>query len=140
MAADPAGAVVLQSIRVKADQILVDLETRMIDGLAALDELAALVREKLEAKKQANESGLSSIGFAVFWTLSRESAAEAAAFDALTAAREIETVLAKFPTWHENSEERRRLRAQLYKPLLALPKNERADAIDKLMQVLEKAS
>ncbi|GHE36763.1 type I deoxyribonuclease HsdR [Streptosporangium violaceochromogenes] len=137
---DPAGAVVLQSIRVKADRILLDMETRKIDGLAAMDELSALVREKAEVKKQAEDSGLSSVGFAVFWTLSHESNAAAAGFDPMTAAREIETVLAKFLTWQENSEERRRLRAQLYKPLLALGKDERADAIDKIMQVLEQAS
>lgn len=137
---DPAGAVVLQSIRVKADRILHDMETRKIDGLAAMDELMALAHEKAEAKKQAEASGLSDIGFAVFWTLSQESKAEAAGFDAMTAAREIESVLAKFPTWQENSEERRRLRAQLYKPVLALPKNDRAEAIDKIMQVLEQAS
>lgn len=137
---DPAGAVVLQSIRVKADRILQDMETRKIDGIAAMDELMALAREKAEAKKQAEASGLSGMGFAVFWTLSHESQADAAGFDAMTAAREIESVLAKFPTWHENSEERRRLRAQLYKPVLALPKDDRAEAIDKIMQVLEETS
>jgi type I restriction enzyme, R subunit len=46
----------------------------------------------------AKDSGLSNIGFAVFWTLSHESNADAAVLDAMTAAREIETVLAKFPT------------------------------------------
>lgn len=136
---DPAGAVVLQSIRVKADRILQGMETRKIDGLAAMDELSALVREKAQARKQAQESGLSGVGFAVFWTLSYESKTDATGFDAMTAAREIETVLVKFPTWQENSEERRRLRAQLYKPLLALGKEERADTIDKIMQVLEQA-
>ncbi|WP_108249997.1 type I restriction endonuclease subunit R [Planctomonas deserti] len=140
MVDDPAGAVVLQSIRVKADRILQDMETRKIDGLAAMDELMALAREKAEAKKQAEASGLSGMGFAVFWTLSHESHSEAAGFDAMTAAREIESVLAKFPTWKENSEERRRLRAQLYKPVLALPKDDRAAAIDKIMQVLEETS
>ncbi|WP_262013332.1 type I restriction endonuclease subunit R [Micromonospora sp. Mcm103] len=139
MEEDPAGAVVLQSIRVKADRILLDMETRKIDGLAAMDELAALVREKAEARKRAEESGLSNVGFAVFWTLSHESDADAAGFDAMTAAREIETVLAKFPTWQDNSEERRRLRAQLYKPLLALSKDDRAGAIERIMQVLEQA-
>ncbi|PPF44841.1 deoxyribonuclease HsdR [Pseudoclavibacter sp. AY1F1] len=137
---DPAGAVVLQSIRVKADRILQDMETRKINGLAAMDELMALAREKAEAKEQAEASGLSGIGFAVFWTLSHESHSEAAGFDAMTAAGEIESVLAKFPTWQENSEERRRLRAQLYKPVLALSKDDRAAAIDKIMQVLEETS
>lgn len=136
MEEDPAGAVVLQSIRVKADRILLDMETRKIDGIAAMDELSALARKRAEVKRQAEDSGLSSVGFSVYWTLSHENKADAAGFDAMTAAREIETVLAKFPTWHENSEERRRLRAQLYKPLLVLGKDDRADAIDKIMRVL----
>jgi len=47
---------------------------------------------------------------------------------------------AQVDTDKENSEERRRLRAQLYKPVLALPKDDRAEAIDKIMQVLEETS
>lgn len=137
---DPAAAVVLQSIRAKADRILQDMETRTIDGLAAMDALSTLVREKAQTKEQAERSGLTNVGFAVFWTLSKESETDSAGFDAMTAAREIETVLAKFPAWQENSEERRRLRAQLYKPLLSLSKDQRADAIDKIMRVLEQAS
>ena len=38
---NPAAAVVLQSIRDKADRVIENLEERKVNGLAALDELRA---------------------------------------------------------------------------------------------------
>ena len=63
-----------------------------------------------------------------------------AAFEGIAASREIESVLAKFPSWRENPDEKRRLRAGLYKPLLALCKDDRAALIERIMQVLEQAA
>lgn len=57
----------------------------------------------------------------------------------MAAAREIETLIAKFPNWRENPDERRHLRAGLYRPLLALPTDDRAAVIEQIMQVLELA-
>jgi type I restriction enzyme R subunit len=84
-------------------------------------------------------SGLSDLGFAIYWVIIRDDGAKAASFDGMAASREIETVLAKFPSWRENPDEKRRLRAGLYKPLLALGKEDRAAVIERIMQVLEQA-
>ncbi|WP_327025189.1 type I restriction endonuclease subunit R [Micromonospora sp. NBC_01739] len=140
MEEDPAGAVVLQSIKDRADRVMQNLEDRKINGIAAMVELEALAKEKAEAKQKAKDSGLSDIGFAIYWVICQGSTAKAAAFDSMAASREIETVLAKFPSWRENPDERRRLRASLYKPLLALGKDDRAAVIERIMQVLEQAA
>ena len=107
---------------------------------AAMVELEALAKEKAEAKKRAQESGLSDLGFAIYWVISQDDGAKAASFDTMAASREIETVLTKFPSWRENSDEKRRLRAGLYKPLLTLGKEDRAAVIERIMQVLEQAA
>lgn len=140
MEEDPAGAVVLQSIKERADRVMQNLEDRKINGIAALVELEALAQEKAEAKKEAKASGLSDLGFAIFWVISHDDSAKKAGFDGMAASREIEMVLSKFPSWRENPDEKRRLRAGLYKPLLALPKDDRAAVIERIMQVLEQAA
>jgi type I restriction enzyme R subunit len=135
---NPAVAAVLQGLAERADRVLRDLEDRRTNGLTALDQLAALATEKAAIKQQASDSGLSDVGFAVYWVMSRGDVAEA--FDSIAAAREVESVLGRFPNWQDNADEKRRLRAGLYKPLLALPADLRTAAIDELMQVLEQGS
>ena len=95
---DPAKAVVLRAIKERADQVIKNLEERKVIGMAAMDEIAALVAEKDEAKKAAQASGLSDVGFAVHWQLGRDEALAGAGLDTLAVAREVETLLTKFPT------------------------------------------
>jgi type I restriction enzyme R subunit len=137
---DPTMAVVLQDIKEKADRVIDKLEERKIAGLAAMDDLAALAAEKDAAKKEAEDSGLSKVGFAVYWVVKQEGAVKAAGIDGLSTANEVETILAKFPNWRENSDEKRRLRLGLYKPLLSLAAAERAQVIERIMQVLERSA
>lgn len=140
MEEDPTGAVVLQSINERADRVMRDLEDRKINGIAAMVELEALAQEKAEAKRKAKESGLSDLGFAIYWVISQDIGAKKAPLDVNWASREIEVVLDKFPNWHENADEKRRLRAGLYKPLLTLSKDDRTAVIERIMQVLEQTT
>jgi type I restriction enzyme, R subunit len=137
---DPAAAVVLQGLMERTERIIKNLEERKITGLAAMDELAALAAEKSEARKKAEQSGLSDVGFAVYWVLEQEKKVAAAGVDPMAAAQEIEAVLTKFPNWRENTDEKRQLRRNLYKPLLAIEKEERAQVIEHVMQVLERTA
>ncbi len=130
---------VLQGLMERSQRIIQSLEERKITGLAALDELQALAHEKMDAKEKAKVSGLTDVGFAVYWTLDRDESTGAAGVDPVVAAREIETVLGKFPNWRENPEEKRQLRLNLYKPLLHVPKEQRAVVIERVMQILERA-
>lgn len=137
---DPVAGVLLQGIMDRTQRIIQALEERKITGIAAMDELATLAAEKAEAKKRADESGLSPIGFAVYWILDIDDVVKSAGVDTLAAAREIAVTLAKFPNWRENADEKRRLRLNLYKPLLAISTQERAEVIERIMQVLEQTA
>ena len=74
--------------------------------------------------------------FAVYWVLRTDTALVAAAVDVLALASEAETMLARFPNAAVNADEQRRLRAALYKPLLALAQGERARVVDLVAKLL----
>jgi type I restriction enzyme R subunit len=133
---DPVAAVVLDSLRNRAERVLKDLEERKISGLSAMDGLASLAAERAAARKAAEESGLSTTGFVVFWNLRSDNAIQQAGIDPAHVAREVETLIERFPNWSENPDEQRRLRLSLYKPLLALDKDDRARTVDDTMHVL----
>jgi type I restriction enzyme R subunit len=134
---DPAKAVVLRALKERADQVIRNLEERKITGMAAMDDIAALVAEKEEARKAAEDSGLSAVGFSVHWQLSQDQGLAKAGLDTLAVAREVEILLGKFPNWVENPDEQRRLRLNLYKPVIGLPDEQRKAAVEQIMQVLE---
>jgi type I restriction enzyme R subunit len=133
---DPGAAPVLQPLKDRAERILKDLENRTTTGLAAMDTLAALAAEKEAAMKAAAESGLSTRAFSVFWTLKDDATLKAANIQAMDVAREIEALSARFPNAAVNPDEKRRLRASLYRPLLALGNEDRARLVDVIIVVL----
>jgi type I restriction enzyme R subunit len=137
---DPAKAVVLRALKDRADQVIRNLEERRITGMAAMDEIGALVGEKEAAREAAEQSGLSAVGFAVQWQLSRDAGLTEAGLDALAVGRDVENLLAKFPNWLENPDEQRRLRLNLYKPVIDLPDEQRKAAVEQIMQVLEQTA
>ena len=103
---------------------------------ASRAELAALAAEKEEAMKAARDSGLSARAFAVAWVLRDDAAVKAAGIDVMTLAKDVEELLVRFPNALVNADEQRRLRASLYKPLLALPQDERARVVDLVVRLL----
>jgi type I restriction enzyme, R subunit len=119
---NPNAAPILQPLKDRAERI-------KTTGLAAMDLLAALATEREAAAKAAKETGLSSKAFAVFWLLRNEAALKSAGVDPMEIARETEVLLARFPNASVNADEQRRLRAALYRPLLAL-KDERTRIVD----------
>jgi len=133
---DPAAAPVLQPLKDRAERILKDLEERKTTGLAAMDQLAALAAEKEAAMKAARDSGLSARAFAVAWVLREDAAVKAAGIDPMTLAKDAEELLGRFPNASVNADEQRRLRASLYKPLLALAQDERARVVDLVVRLL----
>jgi type I restriction enzyme R subunit len=133
---DANAAPILQPLKDRADRILKDLENRNTTGMAAMDMLAALAAEKEAAAKAAKDSGLTPKAFAVFWGLRDEPALKAAGLAPMELAREIETLLARFPNATVNADEQRRLRAALYRPLLELPKDDRTRVVDAIMAIV----
>lgn len=134
--ADPNAAPVLQPLKDRAERILKDLEDRKTTGLAAMDQLAALAAEKEAAMKAARDSGLSARAFGVFWVLREDVAVKTAGLDAMALAKDIEELLSRFPNAQVNPDEQRRFRAAIYKPLLGLPPEERARAVDLVRKLL----
>lgn len=49
-------------------------------------------------------------------------------------------MLTKFPNWREDADQKRQLRRNLYKPLLAIGTEERAQVIEHVVQVLERTA
>jgi len=133
---DAAAAPVLQPLKERAERILKDLEERKTTGLAAMDQLAALAAEKEAAMKAARDSGLSARAFGMFWVLREDAAAKSAGLDVMALAKDIEELLGRFPNAQVNPDEQRRLRAAIYKPLLGLPPEERARAVDLVLKLL----
>lgn len=133
---DAATAPVLQPLKERAERVLKDMEDRKVTGLAAMDLLASLAVEKEAAMKAARDSGLSARAFAVSWVLRDDAALRAAGVDVAALARESEELLGRFPNATVNADEHRRLRAALYKPLLALAADERARVVDLVVKLL----
>ncbi len=101
-----------------------------------MDQLAALAVEKEATMKAARDSGLSARAFGVFWLLRDDAAVKRAGLDAMALAKEAETLLARFPNAAVNADEQRRLRAALYKPMLALMQAERVRVVELVVKLL----
>jgi type I restriction enzyme R subunit len=133
---EPAVAPVLRPIAERADQILKGMEERNITGLAAMDYIAALAKEKEDAVQDAQDSGLSLRAFGVYWSLKDDDAITKAGISAVELAKEAETLLARFPNAQVNDDEQRRLRAALYRPLLGLDKENRGRIVEAVLTIL----
>jgi len=134
---EPASAPILQPLKERAERIIKDLEERRTTGLAAMDLLAGLAAEKEAAMDSARKSGLSPQAFAVYWTLRADDAFRGHNIDATAFGRDVDGLLQRYPTLAVNLDEQRRFRAALYKPLLALSREERARVVDSIMKILQ---
>ena len=133
---DPEMAPVLIPLKERAEHILKDMEERTTTGLAAMDMLAALAKEKEAAEVSAKESGLSKLAFGVYWTLKDDPDIRKAQMDAMNFAREAESLLGRFPNAAVSAEEERRLRTTLYRPLLELPAEARSRVVERALAIL----
>lgn len=133
---ESGNAPVLQTLKDRAERILKDLENRNITGLAAMEQLAALAKEKEEGLDAAKASGLSGRAFGVYWALRNDATLAAAGISPMQLAKESEVLITKFPNAKVNDDEQRRLRAALYIPLLGLDKENRGRTVDVVLGIL----
>lgn len=133
---DASAAPVLQPLKDRAERILKDMENRKTTGLAAMDLLAALAAEKEAAAKAAKKSGLSPKAFGVYWALKDSEPLRAASVEPLNLAKEVEKLMSRFPNARVNTDEQRQLRAALYRPLLALGREERAKIVELIVETI----
>ena len=133
---EPDMGPVLRPLKDRAEFILKGMEERTVTGLAAMDLLAALAKEKAAATEAAQDSGLMPRAFGVYWTLNDDPDLRAAGVSAMDLAREAESLLGRFPNAAVSDEEERRLRASLYRPLLGLPNEGRSRTVERILQIL----
>ncbi|MGH7604304.1 MAG: type I restriction endonuclease subunit R [Gemmatimonadaceae bacterium] len=133
---DTGIAPVLQTIKDRSDRILKDLENRSATGLAAMDMLEALAKEKDDAVRASKESGLSKRAFGVYWKLKDDIALRDAGISTKQLAEESDALTARFPNANVNADEQRKLRAALYRPLLDLEKDDRGRVVDSILAIL----
>ena len=131
---DPAASPILQPLKDRATRILKDLENRNVTGLAAIDLLGAIAAEKDALIAEAKASGLSPHAFGVMMALRDDPALKAANIEAGVIAEVIDALASRFPNASVNEDERRRLRAALYLPLLKLPQDDSARLVNFIMR------
>lgn len=134
--AEPEKAPVFRPLRERAEHILEDLQNRNATNFVAMEQLLALAKEKEDVAKAAEDSGLSTRAFGVYWTLKEDTTLRSAGIAASTVAREAETLLVRFPNASLNEDEKRRLRSALYQPILQVNKKERARIVETVLEIL----
>jgi type I restriction enzyme R subunit len=113
----------------RAEKVLDAFEDRQITTQDALGELEKLLAELVGARRQQKESGLDRRAFAIFWILRGEDLAEARRL-----AIELDGLFGQFPNHDANVQERRALKAKIYKVLLpALGKDRMVTLADRII-------
>ncbi len=133
---DPEMGSVLRPLKERAEHILKDLEDRATTGLAAMDLLVELAREKEAAVKSKKDSGLNPQAFAVYWAFKDDPHIGAAGVNVMDLAREAESLLGRFPNAAVSADQERRLRTALYRALVGLPTEERSRAVKRVLAIL----
>ena len=133
---EPDLEAVLRPLKERAERVLKGLEERTSAGLAAMDMLEAIARDKEDAATAAKTSTLPPRAFSVFWTLKDDGALQAAEVSAMDLAQEAQTLTSRFPNAAVNVEEQRRMRASLYHPLLRVESGERGRIVDQVLAIL----
>ena len=133
---EPGLEAVLRPLKERAENVLKGLEERTTTGLAAMDLLEALAKEKEAAVAAARDSTLPPRAFGVYWTLKDDTALQGAGVSAMEFAEEAQALMDRFPNAAVNTDEEKRLRAALYRPLLSLPAEQRRHTVERVLTVL----
>lgn len=118
----------------RAEEILHLFEDRQISTSEALKELAKALGEYNAAQQQMKERGFDMQTFSVYWVLNRAGVKSA---DELAVA--LAELFVRYPNFRENADERRDLKAELYRVLLPrvgrAQRSELAEAILKVRRI-----
>ena len=133
---EPGLEAVLRPLKERAEHVLKGLEERTTSGLAAMDMLESLAKEKEASVVAARESTLPPRAFGVYWTLKDDGALQAAGVSAMEFAEEAQALVDRFPNAAVNTDEQRRLRISLYNPLLRVESGERSRIVDQALAIL----
>lgn len=104
----------------RAEDILEAYDDRQVTTEAALRELQKLLAEFVEARREREISGFDINTFTIYWVLRQAGSPEAKSI-----APKLDEAFRRFPNHVHNAEDRRRLKAELYKVLLPAVGKER---------------
>lgn len=115
----------------RAVRVLELFEDKQLGTLDALKELEKALEEFNTAKQEMRERGFDVNTFSIYWILRRATIAEA-----LSLAPAIDEAFGRFPNYRHNAEEKRDLRAELYRILLPhVGKARRVELAGEIMKV-----
>jgi type I restriction enzyme R subunit len=118
----------------RAETILQSYDDRQIGTQEALKDLERLLTDFVEARKAREVTGFDINTFTIYWVLKRAGSPEA---DAI--APRLDEVFRRFPNHAHNPEERRQLKAELYRVLLpAVGKDRMVGIADWLLDIQRK--
>lgn len=114
----------------RTEAILEAYDDRQLSTQSALEQLARLMEEYLQAKREREKTGFDTNTFTLFWLLK-----QAGAPDPGELAPKVEAAFRKYPNFRDNVAEERQLKAELYK--LILPAVGRGAMVTVVKQMLE---
>lgn len=124
----------LISIAERAQNVMDALEDRQTSTADAMMQIEALVREKSEAERERERTGLDINTFTIYWHLKKEGLNTAEEFG-----NEINNIFIRFPNYVTNSEELRQLKAEIYRTLLKEVSGKRmVDLADQILKLRRK--
>jgi len=114
----------------RTEAILEAYDDRQLSTQSALEQLARLMEEYLQAKREREKTGFDINTFTLFWLLK-----QAGAPDPGELAPKLEAAFRKYPNYRDNVAEERQLKAELYK--LVLPAVGRESMVTVVKRMLE---
>jgi type I restriction enzyme R subunit len=127
---------VLIDIAQRAQAILDALEQRTLTTQKAIEQLELLMQERELADTAREQLGLEPTAFAIYWYLHGEGLK-----DALLVGQEVMAAAARYPNHAASEDERRQLKAEIYRSLLRESSGTRMVTLgDALMRLLDRDS
>jgi len=99
----------------RAQTIMEAFEDSQESSVETLNQLDKLAKERIDAEKERQQTGLDAETFTIYWELKREGIKEPEAL-----AKTLKAILDRFPDYRHNAEELRQLKAEIYRPLLSV--------------------
>lgn len=117
----------------RAQEIMGAFENSQESSVETLRQLEKLAKERIDAEKERQETGLDADTFTIYWELKREGIQDAKAL-----AKNVKAVFDRFPDYRYNSEELRQLKAEIYKLLLSVVDGKQMVALtEKLLNLVQ---
>jgi type I restriction enzyme, R subunit len=117
----------------RAQAIMEAFEDTQESSVEALRQLEKLAKERIDAEKERQQTGLDATTFTIFWQLKREGLD-----DPKRLAKNVKALFDRFPDYRYNAEELRQIKAEIYKLLLSVMDGKKMVALtEKLLELIK---